>query len=56
MMIPTMTYIIGLQIPVILLRSKSMLEIAVGPRNRVKFDSPCSGPIACYVNIVQDIQ
>jgi hypothetical protein len=31
MMIPIMTYIIGLPIPIILLRSKSMLEIAVGP-------------------------
>jgi len=38
MMIPIMTYIIGLPIPIILLRYKSMLEIAVGPQNRVKFD------------------
>jgi hypothetical protein len=51
-MIPIMTYIIGLQIPIILLRYKLMLEIAVGPRTRVKFDSYCSGPIASYVLIL----
>ena len=52
MMIPIMTYIIGLPIPIILLRYKLMLEIAVGPQNRVKFDSYCSGPIASYVLIL----
>jgi len=51
MMIPIMTYIIGLPIPIILLRYKSMLEIAVGPQNRVKFDSHCYGPIVSYVLI-----
>ena len=52
MMIPIMTYIIGLPIPIILLRSMPVLEIAVGPQNRVKFDSYCSGPIASYVLIL----
>jgi len=52
MMIPIMTYIIGLPIPIILFRSMSVLEIAVGPQNRVKFDSYCSGPIASYVLIL----
>jgi hypothetical protein len=52
MMIPIMTYIIGLPIPIILFRSMSVLEIAVGPQNRVKFDSYCSRPIASYVLIL----